>query len=103
MNSIVSKLSEIEKAAAAVVANAQSQTADLEHETQIRRDKFDADLGQQTEEKIAAIQAELNTKVSAILKTQEDNNSDTIAALEKDYQDNHERYAQEILQRIIEV
>lgn len=103
MDSIVSKLSEIEQAAAQVVEHAQIQKTSLEKTIQEKRDQFDADLETETAAKISAIHSERDAKMSDILKKQERANSETIAGLNRDYEENHTRYAQEILKHIIEV
>lgn len=103
LDSIVSRLSEIERAAAAIVENAQSQTVALERDTQEKRNSFDARLEQQTKDKIEKIQAQARAQIADILAAQEQSNDETLTALNDDYENNHERYAQEIFKRIIEV
>jgi len=103
MDSIVSQLSEIEAAAAAIVEKAEAGKSDLEKEIQTKRDRFDAELEQTTREKLSKIQADLEVRCSAILQSQEGANNDLLAALDNDYNKNHERYAQELFQHIIEV
>ncbi|MGL6201591.1 MAG: hypothetical protein ACRC3H_21960 [Lachnospiraceae bacterium] len=102
MDSIVLRLSEIEDTASAIVENAQSEKSSLEKEMQEKRNKFDLELEAQTKEKLANIQADLDAKSAEILKSQELINSKSLNALEEDFDQNHERYAQEIFRHIIE-
>lgn len=103
MDSIVKKLSEIESAASAIVEHAEAQKEALDHEYREKRSRFDAELEDRTTKKILKIQEDLNTKIQALLKAQIGGRNDTIAALEKEYEERHTWYAQNILKRITEV
>jgi len=100
MDSIVSRLSEIEVTAAAIVENAQSKKDSLEKEMQEKRDKFDVELETGTREKLARIQSDLETRCSEILKSQEALHSQTLDELEEEFNQKHERYAEEIFRHI---
>lgn len=102
MDSIVSKLAEIDATAAAIVANAGVQKSALEKEMQQKRDQFDKDLELKTSDKLAELQATLDAKSKDIIKAQNDLHGDTLQSLEDDFEKNHEKYAQEIFMRIIE-
>lgn len=103
MDSAVSKLSEIEHAATAIVAEAKKRKSLLEKDMQAKRNSFDADLDAKTNEQIAKIHSDLKQKLSTILKSQETNNKEALSALEQDYEQNHTRYAQAILSHMTEV
>lgn len=103
MDSVVSKLSEIEHAAAAIVADAKTKKASLEKTMQEKRNAFDAELDAKTSAQIAKIHANLDEKMSSILKSQETNNKNVLSALEQDYEQNHTRYAKAILSHMTEV
>ena len=55
MDSIVNKLTEIEDAASAIVAHAETQKEILDREYEEKRKAFDADLEKQTQARINAI------------------------------------------------
>ncbi len=103
MESIVKKLSEIESAASAIVEHAEAQKEILDHEYREKRNRFDTDLETRTNQKILEIQHDLAEKTSTLLKAQIGGRNDTIAALEKEYEERHTWYAQTILKRITEV
>ena len=59
MDSIVNKLTEIEDAASAIVAHAETQKEILDREYEEKRKAFDADLEKQTQARINAIREDL--------------------------------------------
>lgn len=103
MDSIVNKLSEIESAATAIVAHAEDQKDVLDDEYQKKRNDFDSRLEADTRKKIKAIQNELQSRTSSLLGNQSGNSSDSIHAIQKEYETKHTEYAEEILARITEV
>jgi F0F1-type ATP synthase membrane subunit b/b' len=103
MDSIIKKLSEIESSAAAIVQHAEAQKAVLDEEYQEARQKFDHKLEAETQSVIQKIRKELEHKRSSLLASQTEENNLSIAALKKEYEENHTHYAQEILKRITEV
>ncbi|MDD3140016.1 MAG: hypothetical protein PHX08_13710 [Lachnospiraceae bacterium] len=103
MDSIVNKLSEIEKAAVSIVSHAEEQKKLLEEEMEAKRTKFDDELAAETQRKIATIHAALEQKMKQELEAQEAQSIANIAAYEKEYELHHEVYAQEIIKHITEV
>lgn len=103
MESVIRKISEIESAASAIVANAERQKESLDHEYRARRNAFDEELEAKTMTAIQNIRNELETKTSALLNEQSVENDDSITQLQRQYDEYHTRYAQDILKRITEV
>ena len=103
MDSIVNKLTEIEDAASAIVQHAEDQKAVLNKEYENKRKAFDAELEKETQLRIDAIRSGLEEKTSGILDSQSGSSTEFIAALEKEYEEEHTEYAHEILRRITEV
>ena len=103
MDSVIEKLAEIEAAAEAIVEHAQEQKKVIEREIQHKRDVFDRELEDKTQKKIAEIRGAGEDKMNRILEEQRIKNSSTIQRLEKEYEENHTAYAEEILRHIIEV
>ena len=103
MDSIVKRLSEIESAAAAIVDHAEAQKAALDEEYQEARRKFDKKLEAKTQDTIAKIRDELERSKAKLIANQAGTNNDFITALQKEYNEKHTDYAQEILKRITEV
>ena len=103
MDSIVNKLTEIEDAASAIVAHAETQKEVLDREYDEKRRAFDEDLEKQTQARINAIRDELEKNTSGILNSQNGASTETIRTLQKEYEEKHTEYAHEILRRITEV
>lgn len=103
MGSIVNKLTEIEDAASAIVAHAETQKEVLDREYEEKRRAFDEDLEKQTQDRINAIRDELEKNTSGILDSQNGASTEIIRALQKEYEEKHTEYAHEILRRITEV
>lgn len=103
MNSVIKKLSDIEATAEAIVEHAESQKSEIERRIQEERDQFDQDLETETEKKLDAIKAEAEKEMKRILEHQIQKNQSTIDDLKKEYEKNHDVYAQEILEHILEV
>lgn len=103
MDSVISKLTEIEDAASAIVTHAQEQKAELDREYEDKRMAFDKELEAETEKKLQAIRDELEEEKKRLLVGQLEGSQGSIALLRREYEENHTRYAREILARIIEV
>ncbi|MFQ7356784.1 MAG: hypothetical protein ACLROG_19800 [Coprococcus phoceensis] len=104
MNSIISKLSEIETAATAIVKHAESEKDRLDQKMQKDQQRFDEDLAASTKEKLDAIQQNLTSKMNTQLQQLLQSESErTIHSLTREYEIKHEQYAHEILKRITEV
>ena len=103
MGSIVDKLTEIESAASAIIVHAETQKETLEHEYQAKRKAFDDTLEQKTAAQISEIRQKLEQDIAVLLDTQSSGTTDSITALEQEYESFHTQYAQDILKRITEV
>lgn len=103
MDSIVNKLTEIEDAASAIVEHAETQKQVLNKEYNEKRKAFDVELEKRTQEQLRAIREDLEKNTSGILDNQNDASTETIRALQKEYEEKHTEYAHEILRRITEV
>ena len=103
MDSIVKRLSEIEAAAAAIVDHAEGQKEILDKEYEEKRRRFDEKLEGKTQAKLRRIRDELENKTKQILASQSGSNSASIRALQKEYEEKHTTYAQDILRRMTEV
>ncbi|WP_251386553.1 hypothetical protein [Mediterraneibacter agrestimuris] len=103
MESVIRKISEIESAASAIVANAEKQKESLDHEYRARRNAFDEELEDKTMREIQKIRDDLESKTSALLNEQSVENDDSITELQRQYNEYHTRYSQDILKRITEV
>ena len=103
MDSVINKLTEIEEAADAIVTHAEEEKAVLDEEYEERRKEFDKELEAKTQKKLTQIQEELEADKKRLLDGQSGANADSIRLLRQEYEENHIRYAKEILKRITEV
>lgn len=103
MDSVINKLTEIEEAADAIVTHAEEQKAVLDKEYEERKKEFDRQLEEETKKKLIEIQEELEEDKRQLLDGQSGANANSIRLLHQEYEENHIRYAKEILKRITEV
>lgn len=89
MNSIISKLSEIETAATAIVKHAESEKDRLDQKMQKDQQRFDEDLAASTKEKLDAIQQNLTSKMNTQLQQLQSESERTIHSLTREYEIKH--------------
>lgn len=103
MNSVIKRLTDIEMTAERIVDHAEAEKGEIEQRIQAERDAFDEAIASRTEEELAGIKAEAEEKMNRILEDEKNRHHSVIDNLEKEFEDNHEAYVQEILERIIAV
>lgn len=103
MESIINKLTEIEMAASAIAEHAELQKSVLDKEYEEKRKQFDLELEQKTQSQLQKIRESLEADTQSLLNRQADSNDSCVLALQKEYENRHTFYAQEILKRITEV
>lgn len=103
MDSIIEKLSNIEETAEAIVEQAEARKHEIEREIQEERNRFDAELEEQTREKLAKIREDADRRMEQVLREQREKNASVIESLKWEYEEKHSVYAREILQHMIEV
>lgn len=103
MDSVIEKLADIELTAEKIVAHAEAQKAEIERQFQKQRDEFDETLAAQTAKELTGIKAEADRKMNQLLEQEKQRHHFVIDNLEKEYKENHDTYAQEILEHIIAV
>lgn len=103
MNSVIKKIAEIESTAEAIVEHAENQKPEIEKRIQAERERFDQKLEEETRRKLEAIKEEADSEMEREVAKQRERNHETLDDLKKEYEENHEIYAQEILKRILEV
>lgn len=103
MDEVMKKLSEIEVAAAAIVAHAEAQKEVLDEQYRVKKEQFDQELEVKTSKRIQEIKDALENDKSQLLDTQSASSCQSIRDLETEFNKNHTRIAQEIVSRIITV
>ena len=87
MDSIVNKLTEIEDAASALLRMLKLKRRSWTGNMKKKRKAFDADLEKQTQARITAIRDDLEKSTSGILDSQNGASTETIRALQKEYEE----------------
>lgn len=103
MNTIILKLSEIESTANSIIEHAETQKERLDQEMRQKTEDFDKNLAADTKAKLDALQENLEIQKNEQLDLLSRENTTLIQALQNEYKQKHELYAQEILKRITEV
>ena len=103
MDSVVEQLREIEKTAEDIVEHAEKQKTEIEHQIQNERDVFDRETEQAIQEELSRIRTQAKEKMDAVMEGQREKNRKRLEELRKEYEENHEAYAREILEHITEV
>ena len=103
MDCIVNKLTEIEETASSIVEHAEAQKEVLDKEYDEKRRTFDAQLEAKTQDQIDKIRSELEKNTHRLLDSQSGSSSSAIELLQKEYEEKHTLYAQEIVKKVTEV
>ncbi len=103
MNSVIEKLAEVEETAEAIVEHARQQKGEIERQIQEERDQFDRDLEEETQKKLEKIKAKSQQEVEKVLERERKKNQTAIDDLKREYEENHDIYAEEIVRHMIEV
>lgn len=103
MDHVVTKLSEIENAAVAIVNNTEIQKQ--EYTKKIKEDQaiFDAKLSEITSNTISGIKAEAESNLTSELTKMNENNELALKAFQAEYDEHFESYAEQIIKNITEV
>ena len=96
MNSVIDKLAEVEETAEAIVEHARQQK-------QEERNQFDRDLEEETQKKLEKIKAKSQQEVEKVLDRERKKDQKAIDDLKREYEENHDIYAEEIVRHMIEV
>ena len=120
MNSVIEKLAEVEETAEAIVEHARQQKSDIgkytrlsivsvyggseiEKQIQEERNQFDRDLEEETQKKLEKIKAKSQQEVEKVLDRERKKDQKAIDDLKREYEENHDIYAEEIVRHMIEV
>ena len=101
MNSVIEKLAEVEETAEAIVEHARQQKSEIE--IQEERNQFDRDLEEETQKKLEKIKAKSQQEVEKVLDRERKKDQKAIDDLKREYEENHDIYAEEIVRHMIEV
>ena len=103
MDHIVDKLTEIETAAMAIVSHASDEKSGYEEQIKEEERIFDEKTKKQTKEKLNALDIELKRRIEQEGEALKEASVTAIKNYEREYDEFHDLYAKQILNRIIEV
>lgn len=101
MDLVVNRLSEIETAAVRILDEATARNKELDAESAMELKKFDARTDEETVRKLDALRKDLDLQVKKKLSALQDDTEKTIQLILADYETNHERLANELLEKLI--
>lgn len=101
MEKVVSKLSEIEAAAVAIMDNATTQKKQLSSEMDERIKQFDAEVDAKTAKSLTDLKNRLETETNMELAQLKSDTLKTLEELEKDFEKNHSKIAKSLLDSIV--
>lgn len=101
MEEVISKLSEIEATAKNIMAEAEKTKQSLSDDLEKQFKEFDGKIDARTEEKIAAIRKQLESDKESEVKKLRQETKKRFADMELYYEENHEKLAEEIFNRIV--
>lgn len=101
MESVITKLSEIEVAAERIMDYAQQQKKELEKEMEQRSAQFDVQVEADTAARLEVLRKELQSQMEKELADLKVKTEQTLNAMERNYDQNHEQLSDSIFQEII--
>lgn len=101
MESVITKLSEIEIAAERIMGYAQQQKKELEQEMEERSAQFDAQVAADTGAKLEALRRELRGQLQQQVEQLRKEADQALNRMERTYQENHGRLSDSIFKEII--
>ena len=93
MDTVIKRISEIEKAAVTVMDDA----AEMEEKTR----QFDQTAEEETEKKVKSLRQEMETRMHSELSEQKAEAEEQLARMEKNYELHHESYVKKLFQELI--
>ena len=102
MEQIISRLSEIETAATAIMEDADRQKKVLSQEMENRCKEFDIALERETDEQIAKIRQNLEKEKDARLASLREDTDAAFRSLDSYYEKNHERLSRQLFKQIVQ-
>lgn len=103
MNTVIKKLSQIEETSVAILAGGASEKRALTEEYENRTKQFDKALGEETEQKLNLLRADMENDIHTRLKEQAAEADASIVRLERHYEKYHESYVDRLFRNMTEV
>lgn len=101
METVITRLSEIEGAAVHLEEMAAEQKKEIAKEYGQKTEAFDQEIDAQTEEKLKQLKETLMQEAKENLTKMRRETEEELASMEREYEQNHKKLAEEILKRMI--
>ena len=101
MATVIGRLAEIESAAVGMERHAAEQKKELAAEYEARTRDFDQEMDAQTEEKLKKLREKLKQEAEEELQSMRQATNLEVAAMEREYKQNHKKLATELFQNMI--
>ncbi len=102
MDAIISRIIEIDAAAAAIVEDVTAQKQEIAAQMQEKTTAYDQEVEKDTQDTIQAMQQEMEKSLAREMEKLRLDTSEQMKFYESDYQSHHQQMAQEILASILE-
>ena len=94
MDTVINRLSDIEKAAVSVMDGAGERKKQMAREMEEKTAAFDAQLEKENQDRISQIRSKMEEELQQELRQQKEDAKAVMARLEEAYEARHEEYAQ---------
>lgn len=102
MNTVIARLSEIESAAVRISEDAALEKKALAKEYEDKTKAFDQEIDAQTDERLENLRKELQEKADRELKKMHEATQKILEGLDQEYERDHEKISQQLLDKMIE-
>lgn len=102
MNTVIARLSEIESAAVRISEDAALEKKALAKEYEDKTKAFDQEIDAQTDERLENLRKELREKADRELKKMHEATQKILEGLDQEYERDHEKISQQLLDKMIE-
>lgn len=100
METVIGRLSEVEKAAVALEEKAAEQKVEIAARYEQKTRQFDDEINSQTEQKLKALNEKLQSEAEQELLKMRQSTERELKAMETEYSQNHHKLAQEIFEKL---
>ena len=101
MDTVIKRISEIEKAAVTVMDDAAARKKAFAAEMEEKTRRFDQTADEETEKKLQSLRREMETRMNLELSGQKAEAEKQLVQMEKNYELHHEAYVKKLFQELI--
>ena len=101
METVITRLAEIEGAAVRLEEMAAEQKKEIAAEYERKTEAFDQEIDEQTEDRLELLKARLTREARENLIKMRKNTEEELAAMEQEYEQNHKKLAEDLLKQML--